>query len=83
MNTTTFDTLETMRALEAVGIEHRQAEALAEALRDAAGADRDTLATRGDLEALEGRITATLYRALRIQGGAIIAILTALRLFPI
>ena len=32
---------------------------------------------------LEARVTATLYRALWIQGGAIIAILTALRFLPI
>ena len=90
MNATIFDTLEAMRTLEAAGIERRQAEACVEALRDAVSADRDILATKGDLkafegdlDALEGRITATLHRALWIQGGAIIAILTALRFFPI
>ena len=37
--------------------------------------DRDELATKADLAALETRMTATLYRALRFQGGAVIAIL--------
>ena len=55
--------------------------------------DRDEFATKADLadlaglearidarlEALEGR----MYRALWIQGGAIVAILTALRFLPI
>ena len=45
--------------------------------------DRDELATKADLAALETRMTATLYRALWFQGGAVIAILTALRFLPI
>ena len=44
---------------------------------------RVELATKADLAALEARMTATLYRALWFQGGAIIAILTALRFLPI
>ena len=49
----------------------------------AVSADRDELATKAALAALEARMTATLYRALWFQGGAIIAILTALRFLPI
>ncbi len=45
--------------------------------------DRDELATKADLATLETRMTATLYRALWFQGGAVIAILTALRFLPI
>ena len=41
-----FDTLAATRALEAAGIERKQAEAHAEQLRAAAGADLDQLATR-------------------------------------
>ena len=58
-------------ALEAAGIERRQAEAIAEGMREAATADRDELATKTDLATLEAR----MYRALWIQGGAIVAIL--------
>ena len=69
--TTTFDALAAARALEAAGIERRQAEAIAEGMREAATADRDELATKTDLATLEAR----MYRALWIQGGAIVAIL--------
>ena len=90
MTASTFDALSAARALEAAGVERRQAEAHAEALRQAATADRDELATkahldnlrselRADLTGLEGR----MYRVLRLQGGAIIGILTALRYLPI
>ena len=82
MAASTFNPLEAARALEATGVDRRQAEAL----RQAATADRDELATKADLAALkadlaalEARMTANLYRALWFQGGAIIAILTALR----
>ena len=86
MNATTFDTLAATRDLEAAGFERRQAEALAESMRNAAMADKDILSTKSglaelrvDLSALEAR----MYRALWIQGGAIVAILTALRFLPI
>ena len=72
MKTNTFDSLAAARALEAAGIERQQAEAFAEQLRSAAGADRGELVTRGEL-----------YRALRIQGAGIVAILAALRFIPI
>ena len=45
-----FDTLAATRALEAAGIERKQAEAHDEQLRAAAGADLDQLATKDDLE---------------------------------
>ena len=51
MSTATFDTLTTARKLEAAGVERRQAEAHAEALREAVSADRDALATKADLDA--------------------------------
>ena len=38
---------------------------------------------QADLAALETRMTANLYRAFWFQGGAIIAILTALRFLPL
>ena len=72
MSATTFDTHQAVRRLEAAGIETRQAEAIVTEMRDAAGADRGELVTRGEL-----------YRALWIQGAGIVAILTALRFLPI
>ena len=75
---TTFNPLEVTRELEAAGIERRQAEAIAEGMRQAATAELAELATKADLAGLEAR----MYRALWIQGGAIVAILTALRFLP-
>ena len=72
MTASIFDTHQAVRRLEAVGIETRQAEAIISEMRDAAGADRGELVTRGEL-----------YRALWIQGAGIVAILTALRFLPI
>ncbi len=83
MTASTFNPLEAARDLKAAGIEAEHAEAIAEGMRRAVSADRDEFATKADLAALEARMTATLYRALWFQGGAIIAILTALRFLPI
>ena len=90
MTATTFNPLAAARDLEAAGIERRQAEAHAEVLRQAVTADRDELATKADLDRLDGKLEtrlaelrADLYRALWIQGGAIVAILTALRFLPV
>lgn len=83
MTTTTFNPLETAHDLEAAGFERRQAEAIAKAIDH--GDERAT--AKADLDAaittLEAHMTATLYRALWFQGGAIIAILTALRFLPL
>ena len=49
MTGSTFDSLTAARDLEAAGFERRQAEALATAMRDVAGADRDEFATKADL----------------------------------
>ena len=68
MSAAAFDTLSTARKLEAAGVERRQAEAHAEALRRAVSTDRETLATKADLAALEAR----MYRALWVQAVAII-----------
>ncbi len=83
MTGTTFDSLTAARDLEAAGFERRQAEALAKAMRDVAGADREEFATKADLTTAVAVLRADLYRALWIQGGAIVAILTALRFLPI
>ena len=53
MTATTFNPFATARPLEAAGIERRQAEAIAEGMRDAAdaaaSAERGDLATKADL----------------------------------
>ena len=74
MNGTTFDTLAAAKTLREAGFENRQAEAVAGVMRHAVGADRDTLATKADLAALEAR----LYRALWMQGAGIVAVMAAL-----
>ena len=86
MTSGTFNPLTTARDLEAAGFERRQAEALAEAMHHTV--DRDALATKADLAHFATKtdlagLRADLYRALWIQGGAIVAILTALRFFPV
>ena len=64
-----FDTFSAARALEAAGVERPQAEAIVSAIGHS-----DEYATKADLAALESR----MYRALWIQGGAVVAIITAL-----
>ena len=79
MSTATFDTLTTARELEAAGVERRQAEAHAEALRRAVSADRDEFATKADLARVRDELRADLaglearmYRAFWIQAAALI-----------
>ena len=60
MTANTFDTLSASRALEAAGIERRQAEAIAGTVRQATAADREALATKADLAELETRLSNTL-----------------------
>lgn len=58
MATITFDTLKFTRMLEASGMPPEQAEAIAEAFREAAG--QADLATRQDLRELELRLDAKI-----------------------
>ena len=57
MTQSTFDSLAAMRALEAVGVDRNQAEAHAEQLRAAAGADLEHLANKHDLARVETTLT--------------------------
>ena len=89
MASPSFDTFSAARALEAAGVERTQAEAIASAI-----AINGDIATKHDIAALkadisnlelrmEARISsleARMYRALWIQGGAIVGIITALNL---
>ena len=70
-----FDAFSAARALEAAGVERPQAEAIASAI-DHSGEH----ATKADLAALESRLESRMYRALWIQGGAIVGIIAALNL---
>ena len=79
MNAATFDTYTAAKRLRDAGFDERQAEAAVSMVRDAAGAEREQLATKADLDALESRVDAKLaslearmYRALWIQAAAII-----------
>ena len=58
MNTTTFDTLTVARRFEAAGVDEKQAEAIAEAMREVSVANRGDFATKADLAALEARLKA-------------------------
>ena len=92
MSASTFNPLATARDLEAAGVERRQPEAIAEGMRQAAGADRDDLATKGDLDALRketksdlhreiGTLRSELRRILGFQAALILAV--AAKLFGI
>ena len=78
MNAGAFDTLSVARDLEAVGIERRQAEAHAEALRQAVSADRDELATKADIADLKADM---LKVAIGIAVGVVIANATLTAVF--
>ena len=66
-----FNTFSAARALEAAGVERSQAEAIASAITHSGD-----YSTKADLVALEARV----YRALWIQGGAIVGIIATLNL---
>ena len=85
MNGIAFDTLAAAKALREAGFEDRQAEAVTGVVRHAVGADRDTLATKADLETgLAGlradlnTLRADIYRALWAQGAGLVAVMAAL-----
>ena len=84
MNGTTFDAFAASETLAQAGFDERQAKAVAGVVRQAVGADRDTLATKADiadlragLAALEARMTVRMVA----MGGAIVAVMAALKLF--
>ncbi len=73
-----FDTLAAARALKDAGVEPEHAEAIADAVRAAAQAGREELATKADLAALELRMTNKLYAV----AGALAALIVAAKLIP-
>ncbi len=86
MSATTFNPLATARELEAAGIERRQAEAIAEGMREAAdaaaGADREALATKTDLAEVRADLAALEARLTRRLVGIAAAIVAAVKLIP-
>ena len=84
MASTSFDTLAAARALEAAGVEREQAEAHANALRQAATADRDDLATKTALVELRDALRsefATIRWAIGLLAAFVFAI--GLRVFGV
>ena len=96
MASPSFDTFSAARALEAAGVERSQAETIASAIAhtselatkhdfralksDFSGLKSDFSGLKSDFKADLSNLEARMYRALWIQGGAIVAILTALKL---
>ena len=85
MASPSFDTFSAARALEAAGVERSQAETIASAIAHAGelATKHDVRALKSDFSSLKADLSnleARMYRALWIQGGAIVAILTALKL---
>ena len=74
MDATAYNSLATARRLREAGFDQKQAETIADELRGAVTADRDTLATKADIEAAIASLEARLYRAMWIQGAGIVAI---------
>ena len=86
MGASSFNTLAAADELRDAGFDEKQTRAIIDIQRNA----REELATKSDIDTLKAEFTALraevradLYRALRIQGVGIIAILTALRFLPI
>ena len=85
-----FDALAASQELREAGVENRQAEAIAAAMRRAATASRGGLATKADFDVLGARVDAgfadlhadiaasetRIYRALWIQGAGVVAVMT-------
>ena len=77
MNATAFDTLAAARELKAAGVARDRAAATAGIARRADAADRETLATKADLEAGIASLEARLTRRLVMLGAAIGGMLAA------
>ena len=72
---TGFDTLTYARRLKAAGVDEAQAEAHAEAVRDAV---TEGVATKADLASLETRVTVRLYGGLLATVAAVVALIKLL-----
>lgn len=72
----TYDTLATARALADAGLDPRQADAIATAIREAA--ESKDYVTRADLDAAITGLEARLYRFLLIQAAGIVGLTVAI-----
>ena len=73
MNATTCDAHAAARAMEAAGIERRHADVIAAAMRQAAAAGRDALATKADLKAEIAALQARPMGFIAAVGGLVVA----------
>ena len=89
MASPSFDTFSAARALEAAGVERSQAETIASAIAHTGetATNHDVRALKSDISSLKSEskadlanLEARMYRALWIQGGAIVGIIAALNL---
>ena len=89
MASPSFDTFSAARALEAAGVERSQAETIASAIahngelatkHDVRGLRSEFSGLRSEFKADLANLEARMYRALWIQGGAIVGIIAALNL---
>lgn len=88
MATTTFDTRQAVRKLQAAGFDEAQADAVVDTLADAFS---ETVATKSDIADLKAEMAnhradmsnlkAEMFRALWIQGGGIVALIVGLLKF--
>ena len=85
MNGTTFDALATVRDLEAAGLGREQAEAIAAACRQAAGAG--LLATKADITAVKADVAAVKAEVASVKWGlgfvAVFVVAMSARVFGI
>ena len=70
-----FDTLAASRNLESAGMDRAQAEAVATELATAARAERENLATKADLAALENRILKIAFGVVAAQTALTVGLL--------
>ncbi|MCY4427587.1 MAG: hypothetical protein OXC05_11230 [Halieaceae bacterium] len=76
MTGTTMDTHTIVRELQNTGFKADQAEAITRAIHSFFQLDQDRAITREHLDLEIARLRGDLYRAMLIQGGAIVAIIT-------
>ena len=82
MNAVAFDTLEAVRGLEVVGVEHGQAEAVVRTMIAVSDAGREDLATKADIVELKAELAAAVNRMLLSQiavAGVLLAAMALLK----
>ena len=77
MNAATFDTYAAAKRLRDAGFDERQAEAAVSMMRDAAGADREQLATKADLAEVRADLADLKADMLKVAIGVAIGVVIA------